>query len=373
MRHDPDGRGDKLGAVAGAVGATVLNGGTLKNVDVAACRPEGITSGFLSPVQMSPVSGKVAETTAVLQMPPLTLNVPPPKQIEQGFFSWEGNLEGGRWLDIRGVKGHFDYAPGGATNWQNYSAFIDNSVLSLWNGGVDLLDGFINNEATFNRAVNYTTSTGQYIKETPASQQWTDFKASAKATFTSVNFYENIAGILLAKYIPAASSAVANEVAANSSSSANASTQFSAFESSTLSEESAATTTGGGPSSGFATIYHYKSQSRFGHYSIEVTSEYGNTHTHQVYRDAAGTKTTISDVIEDSPLKRAVVELPDAQSAFLYQMDMLDVELGPYDLIKNSCQTHIGNVLREGGVVIPTEAKDVFEFLKNLNWMKIIK
>lgn len=53
--------------------------------------------------------------------------------------------------------------------------------------------------------------------------------------------------------------------------------------------------------------------------------------------------------------RRVQVELPDAAAAQKYQRSVEEKPGGIYDEKTNSCMTHVGNVLRAGGVAVPQE------------------
>ena len=80
-------------------------------------------------------------------------------------------------------------------------------------------------------------------------------------------------------------------------------------------------------------------------------------HTHQVRTDAQNNTTVINEKEYNSmagtPVARTVeVELPDAAAAQKYQRSVVDKPGGIYDEKTNSCMTHVGNVLRAGGVAV---------------------
>lgn len=92
--------------------------------------------------------------------------------------------------------------------------------------------------------------------------------------------------------------------------------------------------------------------------------------THQL--GAPGTDTMISndltmlDPKTDPLAKSGTVDLPDAKSAQNFQKENLN-KIGPaYDTKHRSCVTHVGDVLRAGGVNVPKEPGAQFKFLKRL-------
>jgi hypothetical protein len=70
----------------------------------------------------------------------------------------------------------------------------------------------------------------------------------------------------------------------------------------------------------------------------------------------------------EKPIKSVKLKLPDAESAISYQKSMFGKNLGPYDKKTNSCVTHIGEVLRAGGVDIPKSPIRQFGFLQSLGF-----
>jgi hypothetical protein len=62
--------------------------------------------------------------------------------------------------------------------------------------------------------------------------------------------------------------------------------------------------------------------------------------------------------------KSQVFELPNAANAQKFQEAALNKEGGPYDTKTRSCVTHVGDVLRAGGVNVPPEPGAQFKFLK---------
>lgn len=67
-----------------------------------------------------------------------------------------------------------------------------------------------------------------------------------------------------------------------------------------------------------------------------------------------------------APTKSRVVDLPDATAAQDFQKKHLNQIGGAYDIKTRSCVTHVGDVLRAGGVAVPTEPGAQFKHLKKL-------
>lgn len=57
----------------------------------------------------------------------------------------------------------------------------------------------------------------------------------------------------------------------------------------------------------------------------------------------------------DTVARQVEVELPDAAAAQKYQRSVEEKPGGIYNERTNSCMTHVGNVLRAGGVTVPEE------------------
>ncbi|WP_321882646.1 RHS repeat-associated core domain-containing protein [Paraburkholderia bannensis] len=124
---------------------------------------------------------------------------------------------------------------------------------------------------------------------------------------------------------------------------------------------------------GTATINWYDNRSpdnAYGHYSIATQNGNNILETHQL--GAPGTDTMISDDLTmlhpstDPLVKSKTIELPDAKAAQNFQKENLN-RVGPaYDTKHRSCVTHVGDVLRAGGVNVPAEPVAQFKFLKRL-------
>ena len=119
--------------------------------------------------------------------------------------------------------------------------------------------------------------------------------------------------------------------------------------------------------SGTAIVYKYDGtpENPFGHYKVETTYKGKKVTTDQVIDGHTG-DTTIRNTTGDGASAAVEVKLPNAKAAQNYQQSQIGKELGPYDKRCNSCQTHVGNVLREGGVKVPKRAILVYQFFKSL-------
>jgi hypothetical protein len=66
-------------------------------------------------------------------------------------------------------------------------------------------------------------------------------------------------------------------------------------------------------------------------------------------------QTPISHWTGGSSPVQLTFRLPNGDAAVAFQRSLIGTEQGPYDLARNSCLTHVCDVLREGGVDdIPT-------------------
>jgi len=120
---------------------------------------------------------------------------------------------------------------------------------------------------------------------------------------------------------------------------------------------------------GEAILYVYKIHGNE-HVSIFVKSSDEVIHTHQVITSATSLDTTIKEVSEGMTKYRIddfYFVLPDAKSAQQFQKALINKKLGKYDIDTNSCLSHACNVLKSGGLDIPTEGNDVMQdFLKDI-------
>jgi hypothetical protein len=118
---------------------------------------------------------------------------------------------------------------------------------------------------------------------------------------------------------------------------------------------------------GTATVHWHDNRgpdNAFGHYSVEVSTGGKTIHTHQL--GAPGTDTMISTDLSGvvPPTKSQTFDMPDAKSAQDFRLKNLN-QLGPsYDTKTRSCVTHVGEVLRAGGLDVPTNPGAQFKFLK---------
>ena len=118
---------------------------------------------------------------------------------------------------------------------------------------------------------------------------------------------------------------------------------------------------------GTATVYWHDNRSPsnvFGHYTIETNVNGQTIHTHQL--GAPGTETMITDDLGSlvPPSKSATFDLPDGVNAQDFQKSKIDILGEPYDTKTRSCVTHVGDVLRAGGVDVPTQPGAQLKYLK---------
>ena len=121
------------------------------------------------------------------------------------------------------------------------------------------------------------------------------------------------------------------------------------------------------PCAGTATVHWYDNRgpgNAFGHYSVEVGLGGKTIHTHQLGAPGTATmvSTDLSGLVRSS--KSQVFELPNAANAQQFQESALGKVGDPYDTKSRSCVTHVGEVLRAGGVDIPGDPGQQFRFLK---------
>jgi len=117
-----------------------------------------------------------------------------------------------------------------------------------------------------------------------------------------------------------------------------------------------------GLTSGKAIIRHYDTGFRTGHYTVETHQGARKIHTHQVTIDEQKNTTIIDEkkynqMGSDPVIREVEIDLPDAAAAQKYQRSVEEKDGGTYDEATNSCMTHVGNVLRAGGVAVPEEPR----------------
>ncbi len=121
------------------------------------------------------------------------------------------------------------------------------------------------------------------------------------------------------------------------------------------------------PCAGTATIHWLDNRgpgNAFGHYTISVERAGQVLHTEQL--GMPGTSTAIA-VNESATTKVSrTIELPDAKAAQDFQQSQLDKEGPAYDTKTRSCITHVADVLRAGGIPVPTDSLAQFKFIKKL-------
>jgi hypothetical protein len=112
---------------------------------------------------------------------------------------------------------------------------------------------------------------------------------------------------------------------------------------------------------GVATVLSHEGS----HVSILVEHGQEALHTEQVVLN--GNLTTIAEVRNAAPVLQSVqIPLPNASAAIQYQQSVIDTATGLYNRSCNSCVTHVGDVLREGGVEdVPERTLDIIRWLRN--------
>jgi RHS repeat-associated protein len=112
---------------------------------------------------------------------------------------------------------------------------------------------------------------------------------------------------------------------------------------------------------GVATVFSHAGS----HVSILVEHGEEALHTEQVVME--GRLTTIAEVQDAAEVLQSVkIPLPDASAAMEYQEGVIETATGLYNRSSNSCVTHVGDVLREGGVEgVPERTIDIIRWLKD--------
>ena len=122
--------------------------------------------------------------------------------------------------------------------------------------------------------------------------------------------------------------------------------------------------------SGTAVIHWHDNRSttnRFGHYSVEIKLNGTSLHTHQAGAPGEHTMVTTRGFEWLPPAaKKAEVPLPKADEAIKYLGGKLEKDGPLYDLKTQSCVTHVCDVLRSGGVDVPTEPGAQMKYLLKL-------
>lgn len=114
---------------------------------------------------------------------------------------------------------------------------------------------------------------------------------------------------------------------------------------------------------GTATVYERVGR----HASIAV--QYGEEilHTHQDV--LTHTETAVEMTVREwggatSAVNQITLQLPNAKAAIEYQRSLIGQSLGPYNVMTNSCVTHCGDVLREGGLDVPRTTGNIVRWLR---------
>jgi RHS repeat-associated protein len=101
---------------------------------------------------------------------------------------------------------------------------------------------------------------------------------------------------------------------------------------------------------GKAIIRQFENGYPEGHFTIEIDDGVKRLHTEQLITKKDRSATSIFETpIENNPVHTKVIDIPDATSAIGYQKSLIGKELGTYDAYKNSCLSHVVDVLESGG------------------------
>lgn len=117
-----------------------------------------------------------------------------------------------------------------------------------------------------------------------------------------------------------------------------------------------------------------------GHLTVEIVMGDLDYATHQTITSNDKSTTTIrragkvnTDAIKSGiVVHEARIALPNAQAALGFQKEIKNAELGKYDLIENSCYSHVFDVLEAGGhAPIQRSKRGFFKFMKTNNFGRI--
>ncbi len=131
---------------------------------------------------------------------------------------------------------------------------------------------------------------------------------------------------------------------------------------------------------GYAIVRQLENGYQEGHLTVEVVFDDVNYATDQVITSPDRSTTTIrrygkinSDAIKNGTVAHEVrIALPDAEAALEYQKKIRNTELGKYDLIENSCYSHVFDVLEAGGhPPIQRSKRGFFKFMKSNGFGRI--
>jgi RHS repeat-associated protein len=118
---------------------------------------------------------------------------------------------------------------------------------------------------------------------------------------------------------------------------------------------------------GEAIVYLYKGGDK--HFSIVVKNSDETIHTEQVvtstlpYGDPMDTTIDYFKDMGNEVRNQFHLDLPDSELAQKLQKDLIGTDTGLYDVHTNSCFTHVCDVLRAGGVDVPVDIKEAYEYL----------
>src|SRR5690606_5908624 len=131
---------------------------------------------------------------------------------------------------------------------------------------------------------------------------------------------------------------------------------------------------------GYAIVRQLENGYAEGHLTVEIVWDELSYSTHQVITSSDKSSTSIrratsinSDAIKNCTVAHeAKIALPNAEAAFRYQKEILNSDLGKYDLIENSCYSHVFDVLEAGGhAPIQRSKKGFFKFMRGNGFGRI--
>ena len=119
---------------------------------------------------------------------------------------------------------------------------------------------------------------------------------------------------------------------------------------------------------GTATVSKFEgtTENPIGHNTVESNVGEKVLATEQVITSGDLSTTTIAETAASESASTATVKLPNGKAAQAYQKSMIGEQTGAYNKVNNSCVSHCGNVLRQGGVKVPTSPLSQFKFIKTL-------
>ncbi|PCE26092.1 sugar-binding protein [Paraburkholderia acidicola] len=126
-----------------------------------------------------------------------------------------------------------------------------------------------------------------------------------------------------------------------------------------------------GLAKGKCTIYWYNNiGGRTGHYTVKTMAGTGNMHTEQQNTGDTTWIARVNSADAGEPANSATFDVPDVGAAQTFQRDKVRAgdrqeSNGAYNVMSNSCMTHVMDVLNAGGVEAPSGGRAAWDFLNN--------